>query len=87
MPKRVDSNQKEIVKALRQFGASVAHTYTVGRGFPDLLIAYGGDYYLMEIKIPQAKLTPDEVEFHQNWIGKIHIVYSIEDALKAIGAI
>ena len=87
MPKRVDSNQKEIVKALRQFGASVAHTYTVGHGFPDILVSYGGDYYLMEIKMPKSKLTPDEVEFHQNWIGKIHIVRSVDDALRAIGAI
>jgi hypothetical protein len=40
--KRVDRNQPEIVDALRQAGASVGHTHTVGQGFPDIVVGVPG---------------------------------------------
>lgn len=87
MPKKVDANQPEIVKALRKIGASVACVHEIGHGFVDLLVGFRGANTMLEVKIPKGKLTPDEVRFHESWRGKIYIVHSVEEALKAIGAI
>ena len=83
---RVDSNQKEIVQALRKAGASVAHTHTIGQGFPDIVVGHRGKNLLLEIKDgsltpSRRKLTEDEYEFHEAWRGQINIVESVEDAL------
>lgn len=44
---RVDDNQAEIVKVLRQLGATVRPTHTVGDGFPDLVVGWRGKNYLV----------------------------------------
>lgn len=84
MPKKVDSNQREIVKVFRQCGYSVAHTHMVGRGFPDLVIGKHGMNYLIEIKDgskppSRRKLTDDEQKWHDHWLGQVAIIESIED--------
>ena len=88
---KVDSNQKEIVKALRVAGATVAHTHTVGDGFPDIVVGHHGRNYLFEIKdggkVPSAqKLTPKEEAFFASWRGLVHVVNNPELALAIIGA-
>lgn len=40
--KRIDRNQPEIVEALREAGASVGHTHTIGQGFPDVIVGVKG---------------------------------------------
>lgn len=92
MPKRVDTNQPEIVNALRKVGATVAPTHTLGRGFPDLVVGFRGYNYLLEIKDgskppSKRKLTPDELKWHEEWNGQVAIVNSIDEALRVIGAI
>jgi len=72
---RIDANQPEIVKALRQAGATVTSTATIGKGFPDIAVGFRGTNYLMEIKDgnkpPSAqKLTKDERDWIQNGEGK-----------------
>jgi hypothetical protein len=91
MARRVDANQAAIVLALRQVGASVQHLHTVGQGAPDILCGFRGANYLMEIKNPgvdaaHRRLTVSETAWHQGWGGQIAIVYTIEDALRVIGA-
>jgi hypothetical protein len=83
---KADRNQPEIVSALRKIGAKVIPTHTVGQGMPDLVVAYGGRTFLLEIKDgtkpPSArKLTPAQEEFHAAWTGEIHVVDSIEQAI------
>ena len=39
---RIDRNQPEIVKALRQVGAHVTSLAAVGDGVPDLLVGFQG---------------------------------------------
>jgi hypothetical protein len=83
---KADRNQPEIVTALRKIGAKVIPTHTVGQGFPDLVVDYGGRTFLLEIKDgekpPSArKLTPAQETFHAAWTGEIHVVDSIEQAL------
>ena len=82
--KRTDGNQTEIVAALRQVGAFVADTHTCANGFPDLLVVRPDTFmFLVEVKSSAgAKLTPDEKEFMQRCPAHVHIVYSVEDALR-----
>jgi len=92
MPKRVDANQKEVVEGLRDVGATVAHIHMVGKGMPDLICGFRKTNYLIEIKDgnkppSKRKLTPDEKEWHEKWKGQVSIAYSLDDALRIIGAI
>ena len=87
---KTDENQAEIVAALRLVGWSVLPLHAVGKGCPDLLVAKGEQTFLMEVKDgakpPSArKLTPDQVEFHAAWRGRIVVVCSVREAMEAVG--
>lgn len=86
-PKRTDKNQAEIVKALRKAGVTVTSLHEVGHGCPDLVCGYQGQNYLLEIKNPKTygKLTPYQVKWHERWKGQVKVVYTIEEALRALG--
>jgi hypothetical protein len=84
-----DGNQPEIVKALRQAGATVATCHAVGGGFPDLVIGFRGRNYLIEVKDPDQpkhrhELTTAQVEFHGGWKGQIAKVFTADEALAVI---
>lgn len=85
----VDKNQKEIVAALRQAGASVEHLHGVGNGCPDLLVGYHGKNILMEIKnktrFPSdGRLNATQQDWHDEWRGQAEVVYCITDALNLL---
>lgn len=89
---KIDDNQNEIVKALRQAGCTVLILSSVGKGCPDILVgrAAGRQNYLLEIKDGskpkcEQKLTRDQVVFHQSWRGHICVVNSVDMALRAVG--
>lgn len=87
---KVDANQTEIVAALSRVGASVQSLHTVGRGVPDLLVGFRGQTYLLEVKNRDGKNKIEETqkEWHRSWKGTpALIVESVEQALRAIGAI
>ena len=81
---KIDRNQPEIVKALRDAGATVQILSTVGKGCPDLLVGYNEVNYLLEVKYEDGKLTPDQRVFHSQWNGKLHIVRSPEEAIRIV---
>jgi hypothetical protein len=87
-----DANQKQIVAALRAHGAMVIPCHAVGKGFPDLVVGFCGQTYLLEVKDPSQpkrrhELTPAQKLFHATWPGKpIAKVLTVEGALAAIGA-
>ncbi len=86
---RIDENQPDIVAALRQIGATVQPLHTVGSGCPDLLVGYRGQNFLLEVKNPKQKpsdqrLTPDQVKWHGEWRGVVHIVKSEDDAIAIV---
>jgi Holliday junction resolvase len=86
---KTDRNQTEVVTALRQVGASVQSLAATGKGVPDLLVGYKGINYLMEVKdgnkVPSAqKLSIDQEHWHSVWQGTVHIVKSIDEALKIL---
>lgn len=89
---RIDANQNEIVKALRQVGASVQSLASTGKGCPDLLVGFRGVNWLLEIKDGQKfkserKLTPDQIEWHESWRGKVFVVESTDEALQVISKV
>lgn len=86
---RVDRNQAEITKALRQAGCTVTPTHVIGDGFPDLVVGYRGINHLLEVKDgmkpPSAQaLTVDEKKWHIGWRGTVHVVKSVDDALRVV---
>lgn len=91
MRKRVDGNQKEIVAALRKFGAVVFHVHTIKNLF-DILVAYNGKLIAMEIKdgkLPKSarKLTEGEQrckELMESVNVPYNVVNSVEEAIELI---
>lgn len=89
---KVDANQDAIVQALRAAGASVQSIAAVGKGVPDLLVGFRGLNWLVECKDgakpPSAReLTEDQQKWLRNWRGRVAVVLSPDDALRAIGAL
>lgn len=79
--RRVDSNQGEIVETLEAMHVQVINLSRVGGGIPDLLCVVAGQMHLVEIKSDGGTLTPDQVEFHENWTGPpIVILRTLRDA-------
>lgn len=86
---KVDANHVEVVDALRKAGCSVQSLAAVGKGVPDLLCARNGRMYLLEVKDGQKppsarKLTEDEQTWHLKWKATVHIVTSVDEALKVV---
>ena len=86
---RVDANQPDIVRALRQIGATVQHLYVIGDGCPDLLVGFRGVNYVLEVKDGDKppsgrKLTPDELRWHDEWRGEVCIVKNEYEAIEVI---
>jgi hypothetical protein len=94
---KTDGSHKAIVQALRQVGCKVSDTSRYGGGFPDLVVRYRGGcgeracqccpewrIFLMEIKEPKGKLTPDQEQFIADWPETV-IVRSVQEALAAVG--
>lgn len=87
---KLDSNQKEIVKALRYIpGCSVQSLASMGNGCPDLLIGYRGKNYLFEIKDgkkpqSQRRLTDDELKWINDWEGSVFLAMNVGDILDII---
>jgi len=86
---RIDANQPNIIKALRNAGASVQPLHTVGGGVPDLLVGWRDRNILIEVKDgdkpPSARqLTPDQDVWHKNWRGRVYVVTSVDEALAAL---
>ena len=84
--KKVDKNQKDVVKALRDYGADVFLLHTVGGGIPDLLVCYNDETILMEVKDgADKKLTPQQITLFANWRGgPLHRVNSVQEAIEVL---
>jgi hypothetical protein len=84
--KKVDKNQKDVVKALRDYGAHVFLLHTVGGGIPDLMVCYEDNTILMEVKDGDGKkLTPQQITLFANWMGgPLHRVNSVQEAIEVL---
>lgn len=84
---RVDGNQKELTKELRSAGFSVALTHQLGKGFPDMVVGKYGVNTIWELKDPEKppsgrKLTPDELNWHSNWLGQVGIALTSKEIIE-----
>lgn len=79
--KRRDENEPDIVKALRDIGATVERLDLV-----DLLGGWRGKNFLLEVKMLKGALTDDQEEMVRTWRGQYEIVRSVDEAMRAIGA-
>ena len=86
---KIDRNQPAIVAALRKIGCSVQSLAPIGDGCPDLLVWSPLRRELLVIEVKdgakppsERRLTPDQVLWHANWKGPVHVVESVEDALR-----
>jgi len=77
------------VDALRAAGASVEPKLArLGDGIPDILVGIRGHTTILTVKDgSRRKLTPDEKEWHDAWRGSKFVVYSVDDALKALDSL
>ena len=73
MAKRVDGNQNQITKELRDLGFSVGLIHEVGNGIPDIIVGFFDCLnIIVELKVDEKKkLTNKEAEFFQNWMGQV----------------
>lgn len=79
MPKKVDSNQKEIVNYLCKRGCSILYLHTLGRGAPDLCVGYKGFNILVEVKSEKGDLNKLQQEWVDLWNGDYWVFRSVED--------
>lgn len=79
---RADLGEQQIVEALRAVGATV---YRIGEPV-DLLVGYRNRAWLMEVKTKGGKLRPAQDLCMRTWRGgPVVVVFSVADALQAIG--
>lgn len=86
---RTDTNQKELVKVMRQMGMSVAVTSSAHDGFTDTVVGFGGVTVLVEIKdgnksLSRRKLTPAQVVFHDEFKGAITVIETVDQAIELV---
>ena len=80
--KRVDANQKLIVRELERLDISVEVLSNVGEGCPDLCIGILDKYnFFAEVKMPGKVLNERQQEWHSEWRGQKMVVTYIIDVL------
>lgn len=91
-----DSNQPDIVAALRRVGAFVKDMAAVGDGWPDLCVWFRGQTHWLEVKADRQAVNrkgstaqrQQEIRDRARECGvHIYVVTTEEEALRAIGAI
>lgn len=89
---KVDTNQDQIVRALRAVGATVHSLASMGQGTPDLLVGYRRQTFLLEVKDGQRppserRLTDLQVIWHREWRGlPVAVVHDVVEAFRAVHA-
>lgn len=86
---RTDANHTQIVKTFREMGCSVQSLASIGGGCPDLMVGRCSKMVLVEVKDgakspSQRRLTPDEEQWHFKWKSEVHIITSVEEAIKLV---
>ena len=87
---KVDNNQKQIVKMLRQIPGM-----TVMVNHDDILVGYKGRTYWYEIKNPEvtnksgkvysSKIKKSQKKLMAEWTGHYSVVSTLDEILKEIG--
>lgn len=75
-----DASQWPIVEALRKIGARV---YFMGKPV-DLLVAWRGQWHVLEVKSEGGRLTQAQVQFIAENTAPVHVVQTVDEAFAAI---
>jgi hypothetical protein len=82
---KTDGNHGQIVKALRDFpGIAVLSLAALGKGCPDLLVAFRGVTCLLEVKQPGKKPNAGQIKFIADWPGLVYVVSSGDEAVRVV---
>ena len=95
--RKLDANQREIVKALEAIQCSVLDLSSIGGGCPDILVGRLGasglrGNLLIEIKNPDTKrgqqgtgrkTAERQLQFRCEWNGPVAVVETVEQAIAA----
>ena len=81
---RIDAVQPEIVAAFRAMGCDVLHTHQLGRGAPDLFVAYSGIWLAIELKGESGKLTKAQERLYEGLKTRPRIVRTVEEAQETV---
>lgn len=82
----LDLNHSVIVEALRARSCGVQSLAAIGDGCPDLLVSAFNLNHVLEIKDPTRPiLRPAQKLWRTRWRAPVHVVTSIEEALRAVG--
>ena len=89
---KTDSNQVDVVEALRAAGCRVQSLASVGEGVPDLLVGVPGLKTLMLIEVKDGSkppsdrnLTAKQKLWHDAWQGfPVYVVTSVPEALETV---
>jgi hypothetical protein len=88
---KVDAVQEQIVSALKAAGARVQSLAAIGKGCPDILVAYGTRpdvrLYLMELKTGKAEPNELQKRWHIAWQAPVYVVRTPDEALRVLGII
>ena len=82
--RKTDTNQAEIVKALRKLGCSVHSLHKVGQGLPDLLVGYRGRNLSVEVKAEKGTYTPDQIAWLDKWRARVYTIRSVEEVCELV---
>lgn len=90
--KKIDGNHSEIVKGLRDLGATVQSLAALGKGAPDLLVGIQSRNLLFEVKNPDMppshrRLTEAESAWHEMWRGQVHVIHNLSEAIEVITSV
>jgi hypothetical protein len=87
----VDSNQAEIVEALRGIdGVSVLSLAPIGKGCPDIAVGWRGFNFFFEIKNPERSPSDNpgpearQQAFRDKWHGQVQRVTSLKEIITAM---
>jgi hypothetical protein len=81
---RIDSNQAEIMDALRKCGVWCKDMHWCGRGVLDILAWDSGGAFWVECKTGNEKLTEAEQRFVDSYPGEWYIARSVEDVVELV---
>jgi hypothetical protein len=79
---RRDTNEPDIIQAIKDMGASVVQLNDPG--IPDLLIGLNGVNVLAEVKTDIGKLTHEQTYFMGNWTGQAAVVRTAQDVIELL---
>jgi Holliday junction resolvase len=89
---KIDANQSELVKIMRDMGVSVKITSSAHDGMTDLVVGFGGITVLVEVKDgsrspSERKFTQKQVEFHSSFAGAITVIETVDQAIQLVNLI